>query len=163
MNKEERNSINIEVNITEKLILTPLACASIINKLIKCLIYEKFHIPYSYEILKAFVKKRRERGCENEEECDFVDSHLSYKVDRHFQIVSNAYDTIELLLRQVRNQFRSGACVQEVMFLFGGSEMSPKEVYRILIPEIPHGHFENNHLSCGEKLSRDVLRYIEIF
>lgn len=153
-NKGEENKLEIDVNISN-LILTPLTCATLVNKVIKCLIYEKSQIPYPYEWLKTIVNKKR-KALEN---VDNDSDNTNYQAERHFRTVSNAYDTTENMLKQIHNQFKTGSVIEEIVLLFGGSEMSPKEAYRIRIPRLDTNHLEANHVSTTNKLSHTILRY----
>lgn len=152
-NKKQLNNFNIDVNVTN-LVLTPLTCASLVSKIVKCLIYQKSQIPYPYEWLKTIVNKRRKETEGNSESIN------NFQAEKHFRVVSTAYDTMELLLSQVKNQFRSGSIIEEIVLLFGGSELSPKEAYIIKIPPLAKGHLESNHLTMTNKHSHTILRYL---
>lgn len=150
--ENNKNNFNINVDITN-LVLTPLTCASLVSKFIKCLMYEKSQIPYPYEWLKTIVTQKRklDDGSDSEKK-------VNYQAERHFNIVSTAYDSTELLLNQIKNQFKMGGRIEEILVLFGGSELSPKEAYRIRIPNLAFGHVENNHVSITNKLSHTILK-----
>lgn len=154
-NKDQQNNLNIDVDITN-LVLTPLTCSSLVSKVIKCLIYEKSQIPYPYEWLRTIVNKKRKMDNEAESE-----NSKNYQAERHFRTVSSAYDTTETILAQIKNQFKSGSTIEEILLLFGGSEMSPKEVYRIRIPNLAMGHLEGNHYTMTTKYSHTILRYVK--
>lgn len=151
-NKPE-NNYNIDVDITN-LVLTPLTCAALVSKIIKCLIYEKSQIPYPYEWLKTLINKKRKSENEDDE-----GKQKNYQAERHYRTVSHAYDSVELLLKEMKNHFRDGNKIEEILLLFGGSELSPKEVYRIRIPNLAFGHVESYHVTITDKLSHTVLRY----
>lgn len=150
--KVHDNSLNIDVNITN-LVLTPLTCSTIFSKVIKCLIYEKSQIPYPYEWLRTIVDKKRKTDSEIEHE-----NPKNYQAERHFRTASSAYDTTETIIAQIKKQFKNGSIIEEIILLFGSSEMSPKEVYRIRIPNLAIGHLEENHYTMTNKVSHIVLR-----
>lgn len=152
----DKTSLQIDVNINN-LILTPLTCASLINTFIKCLIYDKTQIPYSYKWLETIVNKKRKEASRNDENNEH---NKNYQAEKYFRKVSNFYDTVESILKQIDNIFKNNNDVEEILLIFGGSEMSPKEVYRIRIPTLPKNHQEKNHITVTNKLSYTVLRQI---
>lgn len=152
MSNKEETKLNIDVNVTN-LVLTPITCSTLVSKVIKCLIYEKSQIPYPYEWLQTIVNKKRKLDSETESE-----NSKNYQAERHFRTVSSVYDNTESILKEIKQQFKSGTPIEEILLLFGGSEMSPKEVYRIRIPYLAKGHLEENHYTMTKKYSHTVIR-----
>lgn len=153
-NKVQANNFNIHVDLSN-LTLTPFTCATLLSRIIKYLIFEKSQIPYPYEQLKTIINKKR--NVENDEEDE---KQRNIQAERHYRTVSGAYDKIELLLKQIRNHFNEGNKVEEILLLFGGSELNPKQVYRIRIPNLAFGHYEPNHIREIEKRTTNILRYL---
>lgn len=53
-------SQNIDIHISES-VFTPLACATLINEIIKSIVYQKSQIPYPYNWLKMMVERKRRK------------------------------------------------------------------------------------------------------
>lgn len=52
------NIIELKINLTD--IVTPKTFSALIGELIKYLIYHRQQIPYPYERLRYYIKRRRE-------------------------------------------------------------------------------------------------------
>ncbi|KAF5273130.1 hypothetical protein FQA39_LY07620 [Lamprigera yunnana] len=143
----------IDVNVSG-VILTPLMCSTIINEIIKCLLYEKSQIPYPYNWLKSMVN--RKRGRENVE----IKS-TNYLVERHYRTVSVAYDSLEIVMNNINAEFKTdGSNINRVLILFGSTLYSATEMYTIEVLNLITGHLEENHVQSNSRNQHKVLRNI---
>lgn len=150
----EQPPMCINVDITEN-IFTPFACASVVNEFIKSLVYQKSQIPYPYNWLKNVVNRKR-KSAEGEER----KKPVNLNIDRHYRIVSTAYDNLEEIMKHIIKEFESSSEVYEVLILFGTTPQCPKEAYTIKVPSIDRSHLEENHLQDISKNQQKILRYI---
>lgn len=144
----------IDVHIQE-LVFTPLACASLVNEVIKSLVYQKSQIPYPYNWLKTVVNRKRKNA-----ESENVRQPLNLTLDKCYRLASNAYDNLEQIMRSIRMEFEAGSDVREVLILFGTTAYCPKEAFTIKIPKIARGHTEDNHLQAITRNQHKILRHI---
>lgn len=150
--KEEPASV-INVEITE-VVLTPFICASLINEILKGLLYQKNQIPYPYNWLKNIVNKKRGQGHNGDETVP-----KNFKLVNHFRIVSNAYDTLESLMKGIVTEFSDSVdVIQEVVIVFGTTPECPKEVFTIKTFPVMKGHSEKNHVAQLNKYQSKILR-----
>ncbi|KAK4887619.1 hypothetical protein RN001_003890 [Aquatica leii] len=143
----------IKVHVTE-LILTPLTCSTIINEVIKYLLYQKSQIPYPYNWLKSVVKKKR-----TAEHAD--EKSVNFQAERHYTTVSTAYDSLEKLMNSITSEFEMyGTNINRLLIIFGSSIHTAKEIYTIRIPSLAFGHLEENHVRINCKHQHKVMRNI---
>ncbi|XP_019872988.1 uncharacterized protein LOC109601207 [Aethina tumida] len=144
--------INTEI---EESILTPLACATLINEFLKGIVFQKGQIPYPYSRLKSVVEKKsgqteaKTRGVEN------------YTINNHYKIVSSAFYALEEIMRGINREFitlRNN--IKEVLILIGNSPQCPKEAYSVVISNISTHHIDANHMHEMSKIQPKVLRSI---
>lgn len=149
-NEASRTSKNIDIQITDT-VFTPLACATLINEIIKSLVYQKSQIPYPYNWLKMIVERRRKKS-------DPDVTATNFAVERHYRVASAAYDTLEAIMRNIRKEFESHSQIQEVLILFGTTPQCPKEAFTIKVPSVARNHIEENHLRHISKHQHKILR-----
>lgn len=142
---------SIDIQITET-VFTPLACATLINEILKSLVYQKSQIPYPYNWLKMIVERKRQKN-----DHDIVSS-TNFTVERHYRLASAAYDNLEEIMRNIRKQFESHTRIQEVLILFGTTPQCPKEVFTIKVPSVAKNHIEENHVRLISKSQHKILR-----
>lgn len=143
----------LSINISDELTLTPLAGASLVNEIIKGLLYQKCQIPFPYVWLKQIVEKRRKLLNDNEA----GPKKVNIIHENHYRVVSTAYDQVNLIMRGIEKAFRDST-VKEVVIVFGSSPTCPKEVFTVALPDLATGHFERNHLGQLNKHLQKVLR-----
>lgn len=137
-NEDSRFVVNVEIS---DIVLTPLICASLVNEILKGLIYQKSQIPYPYNWLKNIVDKKRKR-----EDNHNTEGSRNFKLVNHFRIVSNVYDTLENVMTAIVKEFsESLETIKEVIIVFGTTPECPKEVFTINFISIMKGHHERNH------------------
>lgn len=141
----------IDVCITDT-VFTPLACASLVNEIIKSLVYQKSQIPYPYNWLKMVVEKKRKKG-----EQDNLKTN-NFTIDRHYRLASTAYDNLEAIMSNIRKEFENYTQIQEVLILFGTTPQCPKEAFTIKIPDVATNHIEENHIRHLNKNQHQILR-----
>lgn len=147
---------NIDLEVTD-LTFTPFACASLINEIIKTLLYQKTQIPYPYNWLAAAVKKKRDKG--NSSDMDDRSAVINMKVQKNYELASDAYDTLELILTNLKKEFSDDKLrIFEVVLVFGPTPYTPKEVFSIRIPCLAKGHFETNHKEEIVRNQHKILR-----
>lgn len=149
----EQAPLCINVDITEN-IFTPFACASVVNEFIKSLVYQKSQIPYPYNWLKTVVNRKR-KSCEGDER----KKPINLNIDRHYRVVSTAYDNLEEIMKNIRKELDSSCEVHEILILFGTTPQCPKEAYTIKVPSIDRSHLEENHVQDISKNQQKILRY----
>lgn len=150
--KEITNSI-INVEIPE-IILTPFACATIINEILKGLLYQKNQIPYPYSWLRNIVNKKR-----NNDNPNVKDEPVNFKLVNHFRVVSKAYDTLECVMKGIIREFsESLEIIREVIIVFGTTPECPKEIFKINTMPVIKGHNERNHMVQLNKHQQKILR-----
>ncbi|XP_074042244.1 uncharacterized protein [Leptinotarsa decemlineata] len=148
-------SFVIDVNVSN-LIMTPLTCASLVNEMLKGLLYQKSQIPYPYSWMKTVLERKRQRN-ENEPS----DSPINLSAANHFRIVSKAYEILQSVMQGVIEEFRESVLpIDEVVIVFGTTPQCPEEILTITIPSLARGHFEGNHLNELNKAQPKVLRNI---
>ncbi|XP_066149086.1 MAD2L1-binding protein [Euwallacea fornicatus] len=146
------------ISISDELTLTPFAGASIVNEILKSLLYQKCQIPFPYNWLEHVVEKRRKRLNESTGE----HKKLSLTHESHYRIVSSAYDHLEQVMRGISKEFceESSGEIKEIVVMFGPGPSCPREVLTINIPKIAQGHVERNHVGQLNKNLRKVLRNV---
>ncbi|KAJ8974316.1 hypothetical protein NQ317_010912 [Molorchus minor] len=157
LNCAQNNSVSedcvIDVNISD-VILTPLTCASIVNEILKGLLYQKSQIPYPYNFLKSLVDKKRKQTVEENKPINFT-------AVNHYRIVSSAYDTIEKVTNEIIKEFSENSShIKEVIVVFGTTPQCPKEVFTINISCLANDHLEINHVNQLVKFRQKILRNI---
>ncbi|KAB0804542.1 hypothetical protein PPYR_01512 [Photinus pyralis] len=153
-NKKVLESKDEEINIKviEQVLLTPLTCASLVNEVLKCLLYQKSQIPYPYNWMKNVVKKKRSNP-------DVKNTNL--QAERHYHSVCSAYDSLEKIMDSIAAQFKDdGSNIKKILIIFGSTPYSAKEVYTINISGVVIGHVEKNHLNANSKHQYKILRDI---
>lgn len=149
-NKSQAAILEIDLKISE-ITLTPLACASLINEILKGLLYQKCQIPYPYSWMKNMVdKKRKAHSSENKT--------INFTAANHFRIVSKAYDTLESVMKGILKEFSYKDNIKEVIVLFGTTPQCPKEVVTIKILPSDTEHNERNHMTELDKYQQKILR-----
>ncbi|XP_046401489.1 MAD2L1-binding protein-like [Ischnura elegans] len=116
--------------------LTWVACSKIVIEIIKYLAYQKQQIPYPFEQLKLLVNKKKTDvgGGVNT-------TNKSLSSARYHSKAAEAVETLESIFQNIEAEFMissQGGCngVEEVVVLFGPTPVTPKDVFRIQIPEI---------------------------
>lgn len=151
---DDDNIFKIEAN-TSDITLTPSACASIINEIIKGLLYQKCQIPYSYSRMKILVNKKRQKTSETTE---VVQRNL--RAESHFLVVSNVLDTVESAMTSITNEFiYNKNKVKSVVFVLGTTPYTAREVITINVSLLT-GHNETNHVRELNKYRQKILRSI---
>lgn len=146
---------NLHIPVVDELTLTPLAGASLVNEIIKGLLYQKCQIPYPYHWLKRVVEKRRQRLNHTEA----PSRKVNFAHENHFRTVSKAYDHLDLVMRGIHKEFcDQNSEVQEVVVMFGPSPACIKEAFTIALPVTLKGHLEHNHTGQLNKNLQKVLR-----
>nr|CAI5831157.1 unnamed protein product [Callosobruchus analis] len=142
----------INLRISE-LILTPLICASLIGEILKGLLYQKNQIPYPYSYMKnIIIKKRLKHEAEKPKKENIT-------VLNHYRTVSSTYDTIEEIIKALKEQFsKCGDHIKEIVLIFGTVPQCPKEVFSISISDLAVGHIERNHIAYFDKYQQRILR-----
>lgn len=149
-NKLSAKEINVKV---KELVLTPLTCASVINEIIKYLIYQKSQIPYPYNWLKSVVDRKRKEPENNQTK------PTNLVAERHYRVVSTAYDGLQELTKHLNNEFKNyGNNIKQILVLFGSTIYNPKEVFRICVTDLARGHSEDNHFQSNTKNLHKILR-----
>lgn len=141
----------IKIAVTE-LILTPLTCASIINEILKQLIYQKSQIPYSYSWVKSAISRRKTEPNKLKVSTDIT-------VQRHHDIVSTAFNALENIMQNIKSEFKDNEQdIKQVCILFGSTIYTAKEAYIIEIPQLAKNHLEENHVYLNSKKQHNILR-----
>ncbi|KAL3286200.1 hypothetical protein HHI36_000711 [Cryptolaemus montrouzieri] len=148
----------IEVVISDY-ILTPLSCSSLISEIVKCLIYQKCQIPYSYNWLKSAINRRRRQEKEAENEDNLSKRNINFTVENHFRTASKLYDDVEEAMKELGGEL-TRSIVSEVVILFGPTPICPKEVCTIRLPKLAYGHFEESHVKDALKHQHKALRQV---
>ncbi|CAG9764912.1 unnamed protein product [Ceutorhynchus assimilis] len=149
----------ISVTISEELTLTPLAGASLVNEIIKGLLYQKCQIPYPYSWLKHVIEKRRKNLQSNDNEGPPKKPNFTHEA--HYRKVSAAFDYLDVVMRGINREFcETDNAIKEIVVLFGTSPICSKEVFTITIPNLARGHIERNHVAQLNKNLQKVLRTI---
>ncbi|KAJ8940492.1 hypothetical protein NQ314_010706 [Rhamnusium bicolor] len=110
------------INVKIVCVLTPLTCATLVNEIFKSLLYQKTQIPYPYSWLRAVVHKKRSKS-DNEE----TNKQINFTVANHFRVVSNAYDTLEKIMKAIIKEFSENAnYIKEIIFSLWDNAAMPK-------------------------------------
>lgn len=153
-NSNKKSECIINVAIPE-VVLTPFACATLVNEFIKGLLYQKNQIPYPYNWLKNIISKKRDK----KNTIDEKGEPPNFKVINHFRVVSNAYDTLECLMNAIMREFsETMGMIKEVIIVFGTIPECPKEIFVINTVPVVKGHNERNHMVQLNKYQQQILR-----
>ncbi|XP_056646741.1 uncharacterized protein LOC130451622 [Diorhabda sublineata] len=153
-NRDDGNIFKIDAN-TSDIILTPFSCASIINEIIKGLLYQKCQIPYSYSRMKIMVTKKRQKTSETP-----IDAGLKLRAECHFLVVSKVLDTVESAMTSITDEFiYHKNKVKSVVFVLGTTPFTVREVITINVSCLL-GHIEDNHAAELNKYQQKILRSI---
>lgn len=148
----EAHIVNIDVVDT---LITPLSCSVVANEIMKCLLYQKSQIPYPFSWLKNVVNRRRIKFEENGDE----DTFSNLRVARQYHIVSTAYDALEDIMKNLRVEFQREECdVTDILFVFGPTIYTPKEIFLIKLPTMNKGHLDQIHAQIEQKNHRKILK-----
>ncbi|CAH0550109.1 unnamed protein product [Brassicogethes aeneus] len=148
-----KENMVINVDISEE-ILTPLACASLVNEILKGLLYQKSQIPYPYTWMKTVVNRKRNNIN------DAQSANRNFSIENHFKVVSTAFDALEEIMSGIRDEFSSSSDVKEVIIVFGTNPLCPKEVFTIQVSDLAKGHIERNHVNKISQIQPKILRSI---
>lgn len=83
--------------------------------------------------------------------------------ERLFRAAEDGLNTLEMLFektKQVLSDSTKGR-VSEIAVLLGGTPMTPKQVFRIYLPDVYLGHLPSNHPDRKNLLQ--LLQYVVIF
>lgn len=149
------SSEDLHIPVADELTLTPFAGASLVNEILKGLLYQKCQIPYPYHWLKQVVEKRRQRL----NDAETPSRKVNFAHENHFRIVSKAYDHLDMVMRGISKEFcDQNTEIQEVVVTFGPSPACIKEAFTIALPVTMKGHVEHNHIGQLNKNLQKVLR-----
>nr|XP_008195500.1 PREDICTED: uncharacterized protein LOC103313603 [Tribolium castaneum] len=149
------NSSTINISVGDY-ILTPASCASLVNEVMKNLLYQRTQIPYPYAWLKSIVKKKRKSIEDGEEE-----KKTNFTLNKHYQTVSTAYDAVENIALNIVKCFTDlGNSLKEVIFVIGVTPVCPKEVFTVKASSLALGHVEGNHVMENSRRQSRILRNI---
>lgn len=155
LNKQTNQKVlNVDLKGT---LLTPSACANLVNEIVKTLLFQKTQIPYPYNWLKSVVDRKRKRNEQEESSRSKAIKGSQITVERHYSLVASTYDNLEELMCHIKMEMESSD-VREVVLLFGATPLTPKQVYSIKLPGITRGHFDRNHSQANHKNQHNVLR-----
>lgn len=153
LDKQSCKQLKVDLKGT---VLTPLACTSLINELLKTLIYQKSQIPFPYNFLKSVIERRRKK--------DHQESNISIKttkvaIERYYRLASSTYDNLEDIMCHIRQEIENSE-VQEVVILFGTTPLCPKQAYSLKLPVIARRHLEKIHQPTNSKNQHNILRFV---
>lgn len=141
----------MDIPITD-IVLTPLTCASLVNEILKGLLYQKCQIPYPYTWLHQMVTKKRQSP-------ESSSSRKNINIVNNFHKVSLIYDKLEKVMKSLADEFtRNKEQIKEVVIMFGTTPQSPKEVVTINVSQTAKGHLEKNHIAHINKFQQKILR-----
>jgi len=147
-------------------ILTDFTCLDLVSEFTKCILYSKQQIPYTYDKLNLAITVNSAKVCFSfyvtrrrlyyqkvkllftyylfqSVESTKRNSKASHEL---FNKAKTCVDSFEEIFKQLSHVFSSeNKEISEVVFLFGGSIMSPKQIYRMELPAIELGHRQQNH------------------
>lgn len=122
-------------------VLTGSSCTTLIAELIKYILYHKQQLPYTFDRLKYVITK-----C-NSDESSVSSLKKGSNVERLFRAAEEGLTTLEMLFEKTKLELsdcKSGR-VSEIALILGSSPMTPKQVYRIYLPDVYLGHSPSNH------------------
>lgn len=130
-------------------IMTPQSFSSLIQTLIKYLVYEKQLIPYPYDRLKLYVQKYKELNFEQENSCCNQKNKYRLESEKYYKKVSDAIESLETVFQCIENEFLSHVenHIESVVILIGSSVLNPLTVFNINVPELSYSHCEKQHSS----------------
>ncbi|XP_026315147.1 uncharacterized protein LOC113226645 [Hyposmocoma kahamanoa] len=148
-NTKPTKPIIVNLNIGDQ--LTSISCGHVVVELIKFIAYQRLQIPYSYQWLKQVVNKRKtcEEGNRNE----------NLQSERQFRIASASLENLDFILKSLCQEICGPAIPEEVIIALGGTPVTWKEVYRLLLPTLCHKpQCHSAHIANDEKIQRTVFR-----
>lgn len=97
-------------------------------------------------------KRKASEDAENNKPSNFA-------MERHFREVNNAYSALEDIMTNINKEFeQEDNVINEVAILFGVTQSSAKEMFRIVVPQLARGHKESNHSQNLLKRQQKILR-----
>lgn len=150
------NDEPIKINLLiDGLVLTPGACSSLLNELIKSLLYEKSQIPYTYTWFKNIVCKKR-KSLEN----GSGTTGNEYTAKKYYNVISKAYDALEEIMENLSKELKNKSNhIEEVLIIFGVTPLNPKQTISIKLVNIMHDHIDVNHVQSNFRKQQNILRY----
>ncbi|KAL4720029.1 hypothetical protein ACJJTC_009271 [Scirpophaga incertulas] len=138
----------INLNIGDQ--LTTISCGHVVVELIKFLVYQRLQIPYTYQWLKQIVTKKKIQDHDERKE--------SFQSERHFRIASAALDNLDFILKSLLQEI-GAAIPEEVCIALGGTPVSFKEVYRLIMPSACHKpQCHSANIANDHKIQRNIFR-----
>ncbi|RZF36423.1 hypothetical protein LSTR_LSTR010843 [Laodelphax striatellus] len=143
------NKTRVDLNIKLNDLVTFQSCSTLVSSIIKYLIYQRHQIPYTFEVLKHLVKRRKELvSNDSEEEQSEISRHDRLTVEREFNKALDVYEAIDSVLRQIDSELHSLSPehnIQEIVIIFGTTALHPKNVFRIVVPPVNYNHSDSSH------------------
>ncbi|CAK1583612.1 unnamed protein product [Parnassius mnemosyne] len=137
----------IDLNIGDQ--LTSVSCGHIVVELLKFLAYQRLQIPYTYQWLKQVVNKKK--MCEDKKD--------TFQSERHFRIASNALDNLDFMIKSLLKEIDGPSIPEEVCIALGGTPVTCKEVYRLLLPNMCHKpQCHSPCIASDQKIQRSVFK-----
>lgn len=138
-------TINLEIGDQ----LTSISCGHVIVELIKFIAYQRLQIPYTYQWLKQVVNKKK----------DTEDVKDTFQSERYFSIASTALENLDFILKSLQQEINSQSLPEEICIILGGSPLTCKEVYRILLPAMCHKpQCHSTNIANDQKIQKNVFR-----
>ncbi|XP_068618986.1 uncharacterized protein [Battus philenor] len=139
----------IMINLTVGDQLTTISCGHIVVELLKFVAYQRLQIPYTYQWLKQVVSKKKS----NQDKKD------TFQSERHFLTASTALDNLDFLIKSLLKEIDGPSIPEEVCIAFGGTPVTCKEVYRLLLPTLCHKPQCNSQfIASDKKIQMNVFR-----
>lgn len=152
---EDLNMFKLNINVSD-ILLTPLACSSLVNEILKGILYQKCQIPYPYDWMKTMVTRKRQKS-----EID-VKKFNNIKATNHFLLVSSVLDKLETFMQAIEHEFsQCKTNIQEVFIVLGTTPHTANEIISVSFTLVD-GHNEKNHISQLNKYRQKILRQVII-
>ncbi|KAJ0173655.1 hypothetical protein K1T71_010804 [Dendrolimus kikuchii] len=142
-------AVILNLDIGDK--LTAISCGHIVVELIKFIVYQRLQIPYTYQWLKQVVNKKKM--------CDNKDVKESFQSERHFRSASSALENLDFILKSLLLEISGSFIPDEVCIVLGSTQVTCKEVYRILLPITCHKpQCQSSAIATDQKIQNEVFR-----
>ncbi|XP_059053432.1 uncharacterized protein LOC131847798 [Achroia grisella] len=151
MNSVSKNLKPVIVNLNIGDQLTSISCGHIVVEIIKFLVYQRLQIPYTYQWLKQVVTMKK--NCENE------DHKESFQSERHYHIASTTLENLDYILKSLLHEINGPSIPDEVCITLGGTPVTCKEVYRLILPTMCHKpQCHSSNIANDQKIQKSIFR-----
>ncbi|CAH2045473.1 unnamed protein product, partial [Iphiclides podalirius] len=89
----------------------------------------------------------------------YLEKKDTFQSERHFRTASTALDNLDFILKSLLKEIEGPAVPEEVCIALGGTPVTCKEVYRLLLPNLCHKpQCHSSFIASDQKIQRSVFK-----